>query len=90
MVVDPLSSMPSMAASTTCAVVQDDEVIGVSSGAQLNGGEAVSRKRRHSFFLPRRKSIVEHIMDTEEGLFLKVRLRTAPPPPRWRSLLTDV
>ncbi|KZZ91831.1 hemolysin-III family protein [Moelleriella libera RCEF 2490] len=31
-------------------------------------------RRRHSFFLPRRKSIVETIMDGEEGLLLKVDL----------------
>ncbi|KAJ2976564.1 hypothetical protein NQ176_g4876 [Zarea fungicola] len=31
-------------------------------------------RRRHSFFLPRRKSIVGQIMDTEESLLLKVDL----------------
>lgn len=73
MVMEPLSSMTSMSASTYACTVQDDEVIGVSSGAELDGG-AATRRRRHSFFLPRRKSLVGHIMDTEEGLLLRVCL----------------
>ncbi|KAI0136589.1 hemolysin-III related-domain-containing protein [Xylariales sp. AK1849] len=32
------------------------------------------QRRRHSSFIPRRKSIVNHIMDGEEGLLLKVDL----------------
>ncbi|KAH6660039.1 hemolysin-III family protein [Truncatella angustata] len=32
------------------------------------------QRRRHSSFMPRRKSIVNHIMDGEEGLLLKVDL----------------
>ncbi|KAF5660965.1 putative IZH3 [Fusarium heterosporum] len=35
---------------------------------------AEARRRRHSFFIPRRRSIVGHIMDGEEGLLLKVDL----------------
>ncbi|KEZ39974.1 hypothetical protein SAPIO_CDS8949 [Scedosporium apiospermum] len=35
---------------------------------------APRRRRRHSFFIPRRKSIVHQIMDTEEGLLLRVSI----------------
>ncbi|KAK3942134.1 ADIPOR-like receptor IZH3 [Diplogelasinospora grovesii] len=44
------------------------------SGAQAQDRPTI-RKRRHSqFSIPRRKSIVNQIMDTEEGLLLKVDL----------------
>lgn len=39
-----------------------------------SGSDAPRNRRRHSFFLPRRRSIVETIMDGEEGLLLKVDL----------------
>ncbi|CAI4213746.1 unnamed protein product [Parascedosporium putredinis] len=32
------------------------------------------RRRRHSFFIPRRKSLVHQIIDTEEGLLLRVSI----------------
>src|SRR4051794_11477629 len=74
---EPLANMAAMSSSTYACPVQDDEVVGVSSGSQLDAGD-VKRRRRHSFFLPRRKSIVGHIMDTEEGLLLRVRAYTLP------------
>ncbi|KAG7137250.1 hypothetical protein HYQ45_005401 [Verticillium longisporum] len=64
--------MAAMSSPCVCTV-QDDESVGQSSGAQLDRGQMLQR-RRHSFFLPRRKSIVGHIMETEEGLLLKVDL----------------
>lgn len=67
---EPLSNMAAMSSPCVCTV-QDDESVGQSSGAQLARGQMLQR-RRHSFFLPRRKSIVGHIMETEEGLLLKV------------------
>lgn len=75
---EPLANMASMSSSTCACTVQDDETVGISSGSQLDGGD-VKRRRRHSFFLPRRKSIVGHIMDTEEGLLLRVRFLTSSP-----------
>ncbi|KAM9882528.1 hypothetical protein VD0002_g6203 [Verticillium dahliae] len=69
---EPLSNMAAMSSPCVCTV-QDDESVGQSSGAQLARGQMLQR-RRHSFFLPRRKSIVGHIMETEEGLLLKVDL----------------
>ncbi|KAL1884302.1 hypothetical protein VTK73DRAFT_3286 [Phialemonium thermophilum] len=46
--------------------------------AEATGKETVEkpllRKRRHSHFIPRRKSIVNHIMDGEDGILLKVDL----------------
>ncbi|KAH7358821.1 hemolysin-III family protein [Plectosphaerella cucumerina] len=71
---EPLANMAAMSSSTYACTVQDDEVVGVSSGSQLDAGDVKRRRRRHSFFLPRRKSIVGHIMDTEEGLLLRVDL----------------
>ncbi|ORY65867.1 hemolysin-III related-domain-containing protein [Pseudomassariella vexata] len=44
-----------------------------SSGADARDGQPVQR-RRHSFFIPRRKSIVNHLVEGEEGLLLKVDL----------------
>ncbi|KAG7293369.1 hypothetical protein NEMBOFW57_003417 [Staphylotrichum longicolle] len=51
----------------------DDAPEGLSSGAHLQGRPGV-RRRRHSHFMQRRKSIVNHIMDGEEGLLLKLDL----------------
>ncbi|GJN73166.1 hemolysin III family channel protein [Purpureocillium lilacinum] len=50
--------------------------VAVASGSDPNNGPdpTTRQRRRHSFFLPRRKSIVETIMDGEEGLLLKVDL----------------
>ncbi|KAL0939316.1 izh family channel protein [Colletotrichum truncatum] len=51
----------------------DDFTAATASGVQAEGTE-LTRRRRHSFFIPRRKSIVSHIMDGEEHLLLKVDL----------------
>ncbi|KPM45531.1 hypothetical protein AK830_g1026 [Neonectria ditissima] len=52
---------------------QDDNAATV-SGSDLRASAEQPRKRRHSFFIPRRHSIVGSIMDGEEGLMLKVDL----------------
>src|SRR5437879_4747725 len=53
-----------------------EECVSSSSGTQLRRESGTSAKRRrHSFFIPRRKSIVNHILDTEEGILLKVCFR---------------
>lgn len=72
-VMDPLVNMTSLKSPCSGAAVHDDEDIAVAttSGAQPEGTE-LARRRRHSFFIPRRKSIVSHIMDGEEHLLLKV------------------
>ena len=63
------------ALTSACACsVQDDDAIVSSSGSDLRPGAEPARRRRHSFFIPRRKSIVGHIMEGEEGLLLKVDL----------------
>ncbi|KAH7171164.1 hemolysin-III related-domain-containing protein [Dactylonectria macrodidyma] len=51
---------------------QDDDNIATVSGSDLRPDQP--RKRRHSFFIPRRRSIVGSIMDGEESLLLKVDL----------------
>ena len=51
----------------------DNAPEGSSSGAQVPGRPA-ARRRRHSHFTQRRKSIVNHLMDGEEGLLLKLDL----------------
>ena len=51
----------------------DDGPQGLSSGAQAQDRPS-ARRRRHSHFTHRRKSIVNHIMDGEEGLLLKLDL----------------
>ncbi|POR36375.1 Uncharacterized protein TPAR_03428 [Tolypocladium paradoxum] len=53
---------------------RDDDSVAAASGSRLHHGPEPTPRRRHSFFLPRRKSIVETIMDGEEGLLLKVDL----------------
>ncbi|EQL00218.1 hemolysin-III family protein [Ophiocordyceps sinensis CO18] len=52
----------------------DDDDLAIASGSSIHGGAEATPRRRHSFFLPRRKSIVETIMEGEEGLLLKVDL----------------
>ncbi|KAL2756839.1 hypothetical protein ACRALDRAFT_2041427 [Sodiomyces alcalophilus JCM 7366] len=67
-----MTTLPS--SSCACSAQGDEPVdIGVSSSAQVQGNIR-PRRRRHSFFIPRRKSIIGHIMDTEEGILLKVDL----------------
>ncbi|KAL2132021.1 hypothetical protein VTI74DRAFT_4305 [Chaetomium olivicolor] len=51
----------------------DNTPEGLSSGAQAQDRPTV-RRRRHSHFMQRRKSIVNHIMEGEEGLLLKLDL----------------
>lgn len=71
---EPLANMASLKSPCSGAAVQDhdDYTVGTTSGAQTEGTE-IARRRRHSFFIPRRKSIVNSIMDGEEHLLLKVR-----------------
>lgn len=52
----------------------DDAPEALASGARVQGRPAAARRRRHSHFVQRRKSIVNHIMDGEEGLLLKLDL----------------
>ncbi|KAF6812696.1 hemolysin-III family protein [Colletotrichum sojae] len=72
---EPLANMASLKSPCSGAAVQDDDdyAVGTTSGAQTEGTE-IARRRRHSFFIPRRKSIVNSIMDGEEHLLLKVDL----------------
>lgn len=50
------------------------EAMATATGAQAPSDQDPVRRRRHSSFArPRRKSLVNHIMDSEEGLLLKVR-----------------
>ncbi|PHH86902.1 hypothetical protein CDD83_9608 [Cordyceps sp. RAO-2017] len=56
-----------------CQARDDDDLAAVSGSDVQRSSDAVPR-RRHSFFLPRRRSFVEAIMDGEEGLLLKVDL----------------
>ncbi|TWU77947.1 hypothetical protein ED733_005577 [Metarhizium rileyi] len=54
---------------------QSGTTAAAASGSELRNTERPgNRRRRHSFSLPRRKSIVETIMDGEDGLLLKVDL----------------
>jgi len=45
----------------------------LTSGTQTEDRQTV-RRRRHSHFMPRRKSIINQIMESEEGLLLKMDL----------------
>jgi adiponectin receptor len=65
------SNMTAITSGCTGEPHQDEGDLAQASGADVRHIDQ-ARKRRHSFFLPRRKSIVGHIMDTEEGLLLKV------------------
>ena len=80
---DVTTALTSACARKAC----DDRVLAAAtaSGFDLHGADASGpgcglvpdpprNRRRHSFFLPRRRSIVETIMDGEEGLLLKVDL----------------
>lgn len=60
---------------SACAYsAQDDNAMGTSSGNDLRQASEPTQRRRHSFFIPRRKSIVGQIIDSEEGLLLKLDL----------------
>ncbi|KAF5659651.1 IZH3 [Fusarium circinatum] len=62
------------AITTACAYkARDGDNIASTSGSDIRP-DVEPRRRRHSFFIPRRRSIVGHIMDGEEGLLLKVDL----------------
>lgn len=52
---------------------RDDDATAATTATDLRNAPPVNR-RRHSFFLPRRKSIVGQIMEGEENLLLKVDL----------------
>ena len=54
--------------------VRDDETVAASSGSDLRGGTEPVQRRRHSFFIPRRGSLVGQLMDGEDGLLLRVDL----------------
>ncbi|KAK5663670.1 hypothetical protein OQA88_4101 [Cercophora sp. LCS_1] len=60
----------------------DESPEAVASGAQTQERPA-TRKRRHSHFIPRRKSIVNHILEGEEGLLLKMDLFLSELEKRW-------
>ena len=73
------------ALTSACAYQAGDDngVAAAAAATSASGSDALQqphsdrpgpRRRRHSFFLPRRKSIVGTIMDGEEGLLLKVDL----------------
>lgn len=72
--------MPAVTALTpTCSgrpsMSDDSSAAATTSGADTSANaQQPLNRRRHSFFLPRRKSIVGTIMDTEESLLLKVDL----------------
>lgn len=71
---EPLVNMTALKSPCSGSVIQDDDeftTTATASGAQTESTE-LARRRRHSFFIPRRKSIVNHIMDGEEHLLLKV------------------
>ena len=66
-----ISTMPSGCSSSPT----EDVTLATSTGAETSTAVAgPRRRRRHSFFIPRRKSIINHIVDTEEGLLLKVSI----------------
>ncbi|KAH8675705.1 hemolysin-III family protein [Xylariales sp. PMI_506] len=63
-----------MSCASPFAMTSHEDPTGASSsGVQAQEGQPTQR-RRHSFFIPRRKSIVNQIVDGEEGLLLKVDL----------------
>ncbi|PNP37359.1 hypothetical protein TGAM01_v210362 [Trichoderma gamsii] len=54
---------------------KDSTGVAATSGSDLRReAQQQAKRRRHSFFIPRRKSIVGHIMEGEENLLLKVDL----------------
>lgn len=61
-----------MACTSTFALGACEDPTEATSSALASGDITPRQRRRHSFFIPRRKSIVNHIMDGEEGLLLKV------------------
>ncbi|PHH72548.1 hypothetical protein CDD80_4466 [Ophiocordyceps camponoti-rufipedis] len=56
-----------------CRSVDDNGLAAASSGIDLQGPKAAPR-RRHSFSLPRRRSLVETIMEGEERLLFRLDL----------------
>ncbi|KAK8049741.1 adipor-like receptor-like protein [Apiospora phragmitis] len=63
-----------MACTSPFALGASEDPTEATSSALPSGEITPRQRRRHSFFIPRRKSIVNHIMDGEEGLLLKVDL----------------
>lgn len=71
---DMTTALTSACASRSGKRVSDDAAVAASSGTDLRENAPPLARRRHSFFIPRRKSIVEHFIEGEEGLLLKVDL----------------
>jgi adiponectin receptor len=58
-----------------CGFSTSDENLNAWSSSTDAQQRQQARRRRHSSFIPRRKkSLVSHIMDGEDGLLLKVRM----------------
>lgn len=69
-----MSDVTTITSACACQVPADDKTdVATVSGSDLRPGVEL-RRRRHSFFIPRRKSIIGHIMEGEERLLLKVDL----------------
>jgi hypothetical protein len=75
-----IASPSKMACTSTFAMGSHEEDLADATTTATSTHDAQPRqRRRHSFFIPRRKSISQHLMDGEEGLLLKVRfLRDSP------------
>ncbi|KAI5466445.1 hemolysin-III related-domain-containing protein [Mariannaea sp. PMI_226] len=69
-----MSDVTTALTSTCSGRTQAGKAAATASGSDARAGPDQARKRRHSFFIPRRRSIVGSIMDGEEGLLLKVDL----------------
>ncbi|KAF4122418.1 hypothetical protein GMORB2_7410 [Geosmithia morbida] len=69
-----MSDVATVLTSTCADSVHDDEAVASSSGSDLRFGTQPLRKRRHSFYIPRRKHTVGYTMDSDEGILLKVDL----------------
>lgn len=66
---------------------QDD--LAATSGADLQHLRPKQR-RRHSFFIPRRKSLVDSNMDGDEGILLKVCCLADVNSAHWHLLIIDL
>ena len=49
-----------------------DDLPAKTTGAQVEDRRLPAKRRRHSLIIPRRKSIVNQLMETEESLLLEV------------------
>lgn len=59
---------------SACGCDTSDDTAATTSATDVRNGAPSLNRRRHSFFIPRRKSIVGHFIDGEENLLLKVDL----------------